>query len=230
MLQNALKRLLLAALVPVAAAIYLEWTGYSAFDTRRGENFLCRLDPSCRSLVKTEIASVRNIFGDALDYSRIKIFDRPSYATIPAKLLLGFGGIAETPNGNIYYQDPHHYAADMTRDPERLSVLLHEMTHAWQYQTRTRLLLAAIREYRDAGYDYKALYSYDINDGIGFSQLGIEQQASVVEDYEALRSSFQTAGDNQKWRKEHCPAVLRYETKLRQALPVQSLTVCHAAD
>jgi type VI secretion system secreted protein VgrG len=230
MVQNPLKKLLLAALALVAAAIYLEATGYGAFDTRRGENILCRLDPSCRGLVEAEIANAREIFGDVLDYDRIKIFDRPSYATIPAKLVLGFEGIAETPNGNIYYQDSNRYSADMTHDPEKLSILLHEMTHAWQHQTRKRLLLSAIREYIDAGSNYKALYRYDINNDKGFSELGIEQQASIVEDYQALRSSFQAAGDRQKWREEHCPAVLRYETKLRQVLPVQPLAGCRAAD
>ena len=230
MLQNPLKKFLLAALVLVGAAVYLEATGYGAFDTRRGENILCRLDLSCRGLVKAEIASAREIFGDVLDYSRIKIFDRPSYATIPFKLVLGFQGIAETPNGNIYYEYSNRYGADMTRDPEKLSILLHELTHAWQYQTRTGLLLSAIREYFDAGSNYKALYLYDINDDKGFSESGIEQKASIVEDYHALRSSFHAAVDKQQWRKEHCPAVLRYETKLRQALPVQPFARCQPAD
>ena len=230
MLQLRSKRFLPAALIIVGAAAYLEATGYGAFDAKRNENLLCRLDPSCRGLTAEEIASAREIFGDLLDYRRIKIFDRPSYATIPAKLLLGFGGIAETPNGNIYYQDSTYYGADMAHDSGKLPTLLHELTHAWQYQTRSRLLLAAVREYIDSGYNYKALYRYDINDQKGFRQFGIEQQASIVEDYQALRSSFLTASDRVEWREEHCSAVLRYETKIRQALPVQSLPVCQAAD
>jgi hypothetical protein len=229
MLKILIKKLLLAALIPVAAAIYLEWTGYSAFNTGRGENILCRLDPSCRGLSEAEIAIAREIFGDALDYSRIKLFDRLNYATIPAKLVLGFQGIAETPNGNIYYQDNNYYSADMTHDPEKSSILLHELAHAWQHQTRKQLLLLAIREYIDAGYDYKALYDYDIIDSKNFSQMGIEQQASVIEDYESLLSSLKAATDKQKWREENCPSVLRYEIKIRQALPVQSLTGCGGA-
>ena len=230
MRQKPLKKLLLAALILAATDLYLEFTGYRAFDTGDGQNVLCRLDPSCRDLVEAEVANAREIFGEALDYSRVKIFERPSFATIPAKLVLGFQGIAETPNGNIYYQDINHYAADMTRDPKKLAVLVHEMTHAWQYQTRRGLLLSAIGEYIDAGYDYGALYNYDITDDATFAELGIEQQAGVVEDYQSLRSSFQSAGDTQEWREEHCAAVLRYEEKLQQALPVRPLTACRPAD
>ena len=55
-------------------------------------------------------------------------------------------------------------------------VFVHELTHVWQAQHGVKLLWAKLR----AG-DRETSYAYNLDGGVTFAQLNIEQQAMVVE-------------------------------------------------
>jgi hypothetical protein len=67
--------------------------------------------------------------------------------------------------------------ADFAEAPVWLrSLFVHELTHVWQAQNGVSLLLAKIK----AG-DSARSYAYDLNGGVEFLAMNIEQQAMVVE-------------------------------------------------
>lgn len=209
----------MAAFGLAASAAWLEGTGYSALDTPRG-NILCDIDPSCRPLKESEIFLARTVFAEAIDYRRVKIFNRSNYVTGTVKKLLGLQSVAEAPNGNIYYIHDHLYADDIAALPYKQPVYLHEMTHVWQHQSGVNLLRAAATEYHRTAPDFSAAYAYDLT-GKPFAFLGIEQQAEIVEDYQNLVNAF-----DEKKRQQHCGEILKYEAKIRATLPLTSFPAC----
>ena len=77
-----------------------------------------------RRLTEKEIACAHQVFGEAIDYSRVKI-----YRGIP---LLPRLKVAVAPNGHIYF--PRDLCPpDFTEAEPHFQVwLIHELTHVWQ--------------------------------------------------------------------------------------------------
>ena len=127
-----------------------------------------RMTPlSLRRLTAGEQALASEWFGAGLDARRVRIFAIPAWDCAfvagpglmvwPAKSArLDFSG-EETP---------------LTTQ----AVFVHELTHIWQAQNGTSLLLAKIK----AG-DSDASYAYDLSGSPEFASMNIEQQAMVVE-------------------------------------------------
>ena len=118
-----------------------------------------------RRLTEAERALAHEVFGTAIDPSRVRILALPLW---PRAFVAGPGLIAWP-------------ARDLPADfgdaalPLQ-AVFVHELTHVWQAQAGVWLPWAKLR----AG-DSGAAYAYDLAADLQFSGLNIEQQAMVVQ-------------------------------------------------
>ena len=121
-----------------------------------------------RPLTPGEIALARSVFGDAIDYSKVRMVKGKWWPFHPKNT-------AMAPTGNIHFH-PHGslWSEDFSAEPlHRQGLFIHEMTHVWQSQTRGRLYLPLMRH-------PFCRYSYVLDDGRPFGRYGLEQQAEIV--------------------------------------------------
>ncbi len=121
-----------------------------------------------RPLTPGEIAMAQSLFGDAIDYGRVRIVRRKWWPFQPR-------GIVMAPTGNIHFHpDCTNYRDDFAAAPLSLQGLfIHEMTHVWQAQRHGRFYLPLMRH-------PFCRYAYSIKDGQRFDRYGLEQQAELV--------------------------------------------------
>jgi len=121
-----------------------------------------------RPLTPGEIELARSAFGDAIDYSRIRLVRRRWWPFQPK-------GVVMAPTGNIHFHpDSPFWSEDFSREDLSLQGLfIHEMTHVWQAQTRGRFYLPLMRH-------PFCRYGYKLNEGRPFDRYGLEQQAEMV--------------------------------------------------
>ena len=121
-----------------------------------------------RPLAPGEIDLARSIFGDAIDYDRVRLVRRKWWPFQPR-------GVVMAPTGNIHFHpDSRLWSEDFSK--ERLSLqglFIHEMTHVWQAQTRGRFYLVLMRH-------PFCRYTYQLQEGRPFDRYGLEQQAELV--------------------------------------------------
>ena len=140
----------------------------------------CR--PGGRPLRSDEIALARSVFGNSLDYSRIRF--------IPSE---GRGLDWRTVGNTI--REPEGFTIE---DEYMAHTFIHELTHVWQYQHFgssyiSRSLFANLGGIIAHG-SRGAAYSYRIVPGKSFFEYTVEQQASIVQDYYiALRTIADSA-------------------------------------
>ncbi len=123
---------------------------------------------SARPLTDGEIEIARSIFGDAVDYGPVRIVRGKWWPLQPR-------GIVMAPTGNIHFHpnDPR-WSDDFSKDTLELQgLLVHELTHVWQAQTRGRFYLPLMRH-------PFCRYAYDLVPGRAFDRYGLEQQAEIV--------------------------------------------------
>ena len=121
-----------------------------------------------RSLTPGEIMLARSVFGDAIDYSQVRLVRRKWWPFQPK-------GIVMAPTGSIHFHPKSPLWSDDFSN-ERLSLqglFIHEMTHVWQVQARGRFYLLLMRH-------PFCRYSYRLIDGRPFDRYGLEQQAELV--------------------------------------------------
>jgi hypothetical protein len=128
------------------------------------------LHPWQRGMTVEEIAEARKVFGDSIDYYRVRI-DTLS-------IMAGVGGTHVT--GYII-----NTVGALTKE-----VLIHELTHIWQYEEGGLVYIPeAIGAQRSAGYDYFGIAGLRaaLNQGLDFSDFNREQQGDIARDYYILR-------------------------------------------
>jgi len=121
-----------------------------------------------RPLTPGEIELARSIFGQAVDYSKVRMVNRKWWLLQPRNT-------AMAPTGNIHF-NPHGnlWSDDFSAEPlPRQGLFIHEMTHVWQAQTRGRFYLPLMRH-------PFCQYSYALQEGRPFERYGLEQQAEIV--------------------------------------------------
>jgi hypothetical protein len=121
-----------------------------------------------RSLTPGEIALARSIFGEAIDYSKVRMIRRKWWPFQPPSFVMA-------PSGNIHFH-PHSdlWSNDFSKEPlHRQGLFIHEMTHVWQAQKRGRFYLPLMRH-------PFCRYRYRLEDGRPFEDYGLEQQAEIV--------------------------------------------------
>lgn len=198
---------------------------------------ICTVDPTCRKMTKDEIELIRPIFGDAVRYQDINIFNRPSLFGVFDK-----SKIAQAMRNNIYLTEnmgPGRYDFGFARkiesggvsiDDDHAGDFAHEVAHVWQYQK--------------VGLTYSSApmkYEYSLGSHDQFMAFNKEQQAEIIKSYFEQRralanfSAYATSVTStridpsyaMKKIGEYCDGLAKYEAKLRQELPITSMNICH---
>ncbi len=133
-----------------------------------------------RSLTDAGIALAHSVFGDAIDYGRVRIFARKWWPFQHRQ-------VAMAPDGNLWFSPKGTlYCNDFCERPlERQGLFIHEMTHVWQHQQGVNLIL---RRHPFCRYDYS------LKPGWSLGQYGLEQQAEIVRHAFLLQQGEVVAG------------------------------------
>lgn len=119
-----------------------------------------------RPLTAAEIDLARFMFGDAVDYARVRVRNRKWIFFQPRRTTMApMGHIHFHPGGGLYRDD----FGDAPLAAQGL--FIHEMVHVWQHQ---RGIFLPIRRHPFCRYDYRLI------PGQRFEAYGIEQQAEIV--------------------------------------------------
>lgn len=129
-----------------------------------------------------ETALARSVFGDAIDYSSVRIRRRKWFPLQPRR-------VAMAPDGHIHFHpESPSYCDDFSSQAlSTQAFFIHEMTHVWQAQTRGKWYLVWRRHPLSS-------YSYKLRPGWPLAQYGIEQQAEIVRHGFLLRNGMRPAG------------------------------------
>ena len=121
-----------------------------------------------RFLTSGEIALARSVFGDAIDYPQVRLFEGKWWPFQPRHS-------AMAPTGNIHFHpDGGGWSEDLAAEPlQRQGFFIHEMTHVWQAQAKGRFYLPLMRH-------PFCHYRYKLVPGRPFERYGLEQQAEIV--------------------------------------------------
>lgn len=121
-----------------------------------------------RPLSDREVSLSRSIFGDAIDYDRVRIIRGRWWPFQPR-------GIVMAPTGNIHFHptDPRWSEDFGAASLSLQGLFIHEMTHVWQAQKHGRYYLPLMRH-------PFCRYGYRLKPGRRFGLYGLEQQAEIV--------------------------------------------------
>lgn len=157
-----------------------------------------------RPLTPDEIAMAKKVFGDQINYRKIRIYSHS-------------GETRKAFYGKIQ-MSPSHYSEDYSKENNFYlqSQFMHELTHIWQEQNGTNLIVSAIGEWLRHGGDYNKAYKYTITENSDFSRLGIEQQGKIIEDYWQELNRLASGYYNTEYI---CGEILRFETVLKPVFP-----------
>ena len=121
-----------------------------------------------RCLSEGERALVRSMYGDAIALDAVEIRRRRWFPFQPREVAMApMGHVHFHPAGSLYHDD---FA---TAGLAAQGLLIHEMAHVWQAQTRGRFYLPLMRH-------PFCRYAYDYQPGRPFAAYGLEQQAEIV--------------------------------------------------
>ena len=128
-----------------------------------------------RALTAGERAMVSVLFGAAIDYPRVRIFDR---------CYLPFGlqpkNCAMTPNGSLYFHASCHLDDYSKGAAHMQHWFMHEMVHVWQHQLGYPVRLrGALR----IGLDYH----YSLRAGVTLADFNMDAQGDLLADYFVLK-------------------------------------------
>jgi len=162
-----------------------------------------------RYLTAGEIMYCRMIFGDAIDYSRVRVYNKK---WIPMQKR----NVVMSPNGSIYCPDgfKEDFSVGGANDVG-LRVFIHEMMRVWQYRHGYHFKLNGILSFN------KSRYSYELSEGKALSNYNMEAQADLIADY-FLLLRFGDVGGNyifeERYRCGDCAADLikRYKAVLSE--------------
>jgi hypothetical protein len=137
-----------------------------------------------RSLTPGEIALAALLFGESIDYERVRIHARRYMPFQPYNCCM-------TPNGSMYF---HHSC--FQEDYAQASVtnqhwFIHEMAHVWQHQLGYAVRLrGAVR--------IGLSYDYDLASGKSLADYNMEAQGDLLADYFVLRHLRSSVSMRQK--------------------------------
>jgi len=127
-----------------------------------------------RGLTPGEIRMASLLFGDAIDYTRVRVHNRRYLPLMQPK------NCAMTPNGSIYFH-PSCFLPDYSEgNPTVIHWFMHEMVHVWQHQLGYPVRLrGAIR--------LGLSYHYQLHDDATLADYNMEAQGDLLADYFALK-------------------------------------------
>jgi hypothetical protein len=146
---------------PIDGLIMFGGTAASAIQT------LLRLEPPSRGMTPEEIEDARKVFGDSIDYSRVRIKE-------------GAKGVLEPIVRPFVFGDTIFAQSDGAKKKLTSAELIHELVHVWQHQHGgTDYISEAIAaQVIGDGYNWRK----GIDAGLSFGQLNPEQQADFIKD------------------------------------------------
>jgi hypothetical protein len=126
-----------------------------------------------RRLTPGEIATAALLFGDSIDYARVRIHGRRYMPFQPKNCCM-------TPNGSMYFHQScfldDYTQANLTGQ----HWFIHEMAHVWQHQLGYAVRLrGAVR--------IGLSYDYDLAPGKTLADFNMEAQGDLLADYFVLR-------------------------------------------
>lgn len=135
-----------------------------------------------RVLTVDEAALARSVFGEAIDYDRVRVHNRKWWPLQPRRVTM-------SPDGDLWFHpDSGLFCADFCDAPTHLQGLfIHEMTHVWQAQRSGKWWLPLMRH-------PFCRYDYSVEPGKPFDRYGIEQQAEIVRHAFLLRQGRSVNG------------------------------------
>lgn len=111
---------------------------------------------------------LRSVFGEAIDYARVRLKRRRWFPFQPVGTLMApMGHVHFHPRSEVYCDDFSHARIGLQ------GLFVHEMTHVWQSQRKGRWYLPT-RRHPFCRYDYA------LRPGWTLERYGIEQQAEIV--------------------------------------------------
>lgn len=147
-----------------------------------------------RPLRAGEIRLVEETFPPGIDTGAVRIVDGPGMNPVPAIAFMSERNHALTFVNTIYYGTG--YADDFSAgDARARALLLHEMTHVWQYATIGVPVFLA-RYVKDlASVMFRAPRMYDYKVGEPFAKARLEAQAQMVQNYYLRRANGHALDD-----------------------------------
>jgi hypothetical protein len=150
-----------------------------------------------RLLTAGEIAMTSLLFRDAIDYRRVRIYNRRYLPFQPSNC-------AMTPNGSLYFHKSCCLLDFSSGSEHARHWLIHEMAHVWQHQLGYAVRLrGAVR--------IGLSYNYDLVPGKTLADFNMEAQGDLLADYFALRHLKSPASMRQP---RYASSLLLYEKVL----------------
>ncbi|MDN5780752.1 MAG: PAAR domain-containing protein [Luteimonas sp.] len=157
---------------PEALEVKLDSVSTSSNDIGSSVRQIATTEGESRGLTAGEIAMAKLVFGDSVDYARVKVHNGE---------YLWFGmqpdDTAMTPNGEMYFNSKH-FKEDYSNsaDLDAQQWFMHEMTHVWQHQ------LGYPVKWRGA-LRIGISYTYTLSAERRFCDYNMEAQGNILGDY-----------------------------------------------
>lgn len=116
-----------------------------------------------RKLTASEIGEIRKVYGDSIDYNKVRVVEGGGLLS---------AGAARTVGNTIYIPKG--------KSPVSTSLLMHEMGHVWQYQNGGSDYMSEALASQAVGDGYE--YNKGLDEGKSWSALNPEQQADLMRD------------------------------------------------
>jgi hypothetical protein len=135
---------------------------------------------SGRPLTTRERALAQSVFGNALDYARIRIHNRKWWWFHPRRVTMA-------PDGHLWFHPGSDLFCDdfCDRSLKLQGLFIHELVHVWQHQQG---IFLPLRRHPFCRYDYS------LKPGWRLERYGIEQQAEIVKHVFLLRAGVKVPG------------------------------------
>ncbi|MBX2926819.1 MAG: DUF4157 domain-containing protein [Saprospiraceae bacterium] len=126
-----------------------------------------------RPLTGAEIAVAKTVFGNSIDYNLVRVDERAIL------------GPSWTKRAYVSFHTINNWG---TVSPE---LLIHELTHVWQYQKMGAMYMPrAIHAQKAGGYNYGGIPALEANKNKGISAFNLEQQGDILEDYYKIKNGM----------------------------------------
>jgi hypothetical protein len=160
-----------------------------------------------RALTTDERALFKPVFRDGIDYDKVRVI----HASFPFQP----DGVYMTPRGHVYAPG-NLYRDDFAHESARMrAIFVHELTHVWQHTNGMDLIGQSVVEFTKYRGAYEKAYAYTLETKRDLVDYGMEQQASIVEDYYLINenqtpTSLENRGLSPKDRNALYGAVLQH--------------------
>lgn len=133
-----------------------------------------------RTLTSAERELAASVFGNAIDYGKVRLHNRKWFWLQPRRVTMA-------PDGHIWFHPQSGlFCPDFCDAPAQAQGLfIHEMTHVWQ---RQRGILLVLRRHPFCR------YGYSLKPGWPLERYGLEQQAEIVRHVFLLRRGVSVPG------------------------------------